>query len=103
MFIFSLRTASALGWLATRLTLISLMTPHTGSPVASPSTIPFRTGLGRTLAPTALRQAHPALQSLELTPALHRTACAFTQHAARGVLDTTRNWLQNSPCSEQMR
>ncbi len=89
--------------MATRLTLISLMTPHSGSPVDSPSTHPFCTGLGRTSAATALRQARPALQGLDLTPALHRTACAFTQHAARGVLDTTRNWLQNSPNPEQMR
>jgi hypothetical protein len=43
------------------------------------------------------------LQGLDLTPALNRTACAFTQHAARHVLDTTRNWLQNSPNPEQMR
>ena len=99
---FSHRSASAPGWLATRLILIPLTPPRTGAHVASPPTHPFCSGLGRTPAATTLRQARPALQGLDLTPALHRTACAFTQHAARGVLDTTRNWLQNSSNPEQM-
>jgi hypothetical protein len=100
---FSYSSAQAPRWFATRLILIFPITTRTGSPVASPSTHPFCTGLGRTTATTALRQARPALQGLDLTPALHRTACAFTQHAARRVLDTTRDWLQNSPSPEQMR
>ncbi|MCE2781095.1 hypothetical protein [Limnohabitans sp.] len=50
-----------------------------------------------------MRQARPALQGLDLTAALRRSACAFTQHAARGVLDTTRDWPQNSPSTDQMR
>ncbi len=100
---FSHSSAQAPGWLATRLILISPITTRTGSPVASPSTHPFCTGLGRTTAATALRQARPALQGLDLTAALRRSACAFTQHAARGVLDTTRDWPQNSPSTDQMR
>ena len=100
---FSHSSASAPGWLTTRLILISPITTRTGAQVASPPTHPFCTGLGRTTAATALRQARPALQGLDLTPALHRTACAFTQHAARRILDTTRDWLQNSPSPEQMR
>jgi hypothetical protein len=100
---FSHSSAQAPGWFATRLTLISTITTRTGSPVALPSTFPFCTGLGRTTAATALRQPRPALQGLDLSPALHRKACAFTQHAARRVLDTTRDWLQNSPNPEQMR
>jgi hypothetical protein len=85
------------------LILIFPITTRTGSPVALPSTSPFCTGLGRTTAATASRQTRPALQGLKLTPGLHRSACAFTQHAARGVLNTTRDWLQNSPSPEQMR
>ena len=100
---FSQSSAQAPGWFATRLILISPITTRTGSPVASPSTQPFCTGIGRTTAASALRQAHPGLQGLDLTAALHHSACAFTQHAARGVLDTTRYWLQNSPSPEQMR
>ncbi len=100
---FSHRSAQAPGWFATRLILISPITTRTGSLVASPSTHPFGTGHGRTTAAPALRQARPSLQGLDLTPALHHTACAFTQHAARGVLDTTRVWLQNSPSTEPMR
>ena len=99
---FSHRSASAPGWLATRLILISLINTRTGAQVASPPTTSFCTGLGRTPAATALRPARPPLQGLDLTSALHRTPCAFTQHAARGVLNTTRNWLQNSPSPEQM-
>ena len=49
-------------------------------------------------APTA-----SALQGLDLMLAVRRTACTSTQHAARRVLDTTRDWLQNSPSPEQMR
>jgi hypothetical protein len=100
---FSHSSAQAPGWFATRLILISPITTRTVSPVASPSTHPFCTGLDRTTAATALRPARPALQGLDLTSALHHTACAFTQHAARRVLDTTRDWLQNSPSPEQMR
>ena len=100
---FSHSSAQAPGWFATRLILIFPITTRTGSPVALPSTSPFCTGLGRTTAATASRQTRPALQGLKLTPALHRSACAFTQHAARGVLNTTRDWLQNSPNPEQMR
>jgi hypothetical protein len=100
---FSHSSAQAPGWFATRLILIFPITTRTGSPVASPSTHSFCSGLGRTSPATALRQSRPALQGLALTPALHRTACAFTQHAARRVLDTTRDWLQNSPSPEQMR
>ena len=100
---FSHSSAQAPGWFAIRLILISPINTRTGSPVASPSTHPFCTGLGRTTAVRALRQARPALQGLDLTAAQHRLACAFTQHAARRVLDTTRDWLQNSPCPEQMR
>jgi hypothetical protein len=100
---FSHSSAQAPGWFATRLTLISPITTRTGAPVASPSTHPFCSGLGRTSPATALRQARPALQGLDLTSTLHHTACAFTQHAARRVLDTTRDWLQNSPSPEQTR
>ncbi len=100
---FSHSSASAPGWLTTRLILISPITTRTGAQVASPTTHPFCTGLGRTSAATALRQARPAWQGLDLTPALNRTACAFTQHAARLVLDTTRDWLQDSLSPEQMR
>jgi hypothetical protein len=83
--------------------LISPITTRTGSPVASPPTHPFCTGLGRTTAATALRQARPALQGLDLTSGLHHSVCAFTQLAARRVLDTTRDWLHDSPSPEQMR
>ncbi len=83
--------------------MISPITTRTGYPVALPSTLPFCNGLGRTTVAMALRQVHPALQGLDLTPGLHHTACAYTQHAARRVLDTTRDWLQNSPSPEQMR
>ena len=100
---FSHSSAQAPGWFATRLILISPITTRTGSPVASPSTHPFCTGLGRTTAATALRQTRTALQGLDLTPGLHHKVCAFTQHAARGVIDTTRDWLQNSPSPKQMR
>jgi hypothetical protein len=100
---FSHSSAQAPGWFATRLILISPINIRMGSPVASPSTHPFCTGLGRSTAATVLRQARPALQGLGLTPALHRTACVFTQHAARRVLDTTRVWLHDSPSPEQMR
>jgi hypothetical protein len=100
---FSHSSAQAPGWFATRLILISPITTRTGSTVASPSTHLFCTGLDRTTAATALRQARPAIQGSDLTPALHRSACAFTQHAARSVLDTTRDWLQNSPSPEQTR
>ncbi|WP_396435426.1 hypothetical protein [Limnohabitans sp.] len=85
------------------MTLISPITTRTGSPVALPSTHPFCNGLGRPSAATALRQARPELQGMDLTPAQHRSACAFTQLAARRVLDTTRNCLHNSHSPEQMR
>jgi hypothetical protein len=97
---FSHSSAQAPGWFATRLTLISPITTRTGSPVALPSTLPFCTGLGRTSATTVLRQARPALQGLDLTPAVHRTACALTQNTARRVINTTRDWLHNSPSTE---
>jgi hypothetical protein len=76
--------------------------PH-GRPGRFALDTPLCSGLGRTSPATALRQARPALQGLDLTPTLHHTACAFTQHAARRVLDTTRDWLQNSPSPEQTR
>ncbi len=87
----------------TRLILISPITTRTGSPVASPTTLPFFTGLGRSSATAALRQVPPALQGLDLTSGLHISACAYTQHAARQVIDTTRDWLQDSHSPEQMR
>ncbi|WP_295503033.1 hypothetical protein [Limnohabitans sp. Rim8] len=100
---FSHCSAQAPEWFATRLILISPITTRTGSTVASPSTHPFCTGLGRKNTAAALRQARLALHGLELTPTLHHTACAFTQQAARHVLDTTRDWLRNCPSPEQMR
>jgi hypothetical protein len=58
--------------------MISPITTRTGSPVALPSSLPFFTDL-------------------------HHKACSLTQPAARRVIDTTRDWLQDSLSPEQMR
>ncbi len=80
---FSHCSAQAPEWFATRLILISPITTRTGSTVASPSTHPFCTGLGRKNTAAALRQARPcsARPGTDAHPAphslcFHPTGCA---------------------------